>query len=55
MTTYSFVPPFSEATLCGVQSCVFEKVGCATGKRKKEAKHCSIAINTVNVTYSPVK
>jgi hypothetical protein len=31
---YSFVPPFREATFCGVPSCVFDKLGCAAGKKK---------------------
>jgi hypothetical protein len=30
----SFVPPFREATLCGVQSCVFDKSGCAAGEKR---------------------
>jgi hypothetical protein len=27
------VPPFREATFCGVPSCVFEKSGCAAGEK----------------------
>jgi hypothetical protein len=33
MAMYSFVPPFREATFCGVPSCVFDKLGCATGEK----------------------
>jgi hypothetical protein len=34
MAMYSFVPPFSEATLCGVPSCIFDKSGCAAGEKR---------------------
>jgi hypothetical protein len=34
MTMYSFVPPFREATFCGVPLCVFDKLGCAAGGRR---------------------
>jgi hypothetical protein len=37
MAVYSFVSRFREATFCGV-SCVFDKRGCAAGK-KKVAEH----------------
>jgi hypothetical protein len=33
MAMYSFVPPFREATFCGVPSGVFEKLGCAAGEK----------------------
>jgi hypothetical protein len=31
MVMYNFVPPFREATFCGVPSGVFDKLGCAAG------------------------
>jgi hypothetical protein len=34
MGMYSFVPPFREATFCGVLSCVFDKSGCAAGEKR---------------------
>jgi hypothetical protein len=34
MAMYSFVPPFREATFCGVPSCVFDKSGCTTGEKR---------------------
>jgi hypothetical protein len=34
MAMYSVVPPFHEATFCGVPSCVFDKLGCATGDKR---------------------
>jgi hypothetical protein len=33
MAMYSFLPPFREATFCGVPSCVFDKLGSATGEK----------------------
>jgi hypothetical protein len=30
----SFVPPFREAKFCGLPSCVFDKLGCAAGKKR---------------------
>jgi hypothetical protein len=33
MAVYSFVPPFREATVCGVPSCVFDKLGGAAGEK----------------------
>jgi hypothetical protein len=33
LAMYSFVPPFREATFCGVPSCVFDKSGCAAGEK----------------------
>jgi hypothetical protein len=43
MVMYSFVPPFREATFCGVSSCVFDKLWCATGE-KKFAEHWPRAV-----------
>jgi hypothetical protein len=34
MVMYIFVPPFREATFCGVPSCVFDKSGCAAGEKR---------------------
>jgi hypothetical protein len=34
MVIYSFVPPFREATFCGVPSCVCDKLGCAASERR---------------------
>jgi hypothetical protein len=33
MVMYGFVPPYREATFCGVPSCVFDKLGCAADKK----------------------
>jgi hypothetical protein len=33
MAMYSFVPPFRDATFCGVPSCVSDKFGCAAGEK----------------------
>jgi hypothetical protein len=35
MIMNSFVPPFSEVTLCGVPSCVFGKSGRAAGEKMR--------------------
>jgi hypothetical protein len=32
MAMFRFVPPFREAKFFGVPSCVFDKLGCATGE-----------------------
>jgi hypothetical protein len=34
MAMYNFVSPFRKAKFCGVPSRVFEKSGCAAGKKK---------------------
>jgi hypothetical protein len=34
MAMYSFVPPFRQATFCGVPSCVFDKSVCAAGEKR---------------------
>jgi hypothetical protein len=34
MEMYSFVSPLREAKLCGVPSCVFEKLGLAAGEKR---------------------
>jgi hypothetical protein len=34
MAMYSFLPPSHEAKFCGVPSCVFDKLGCAVGKKR---------------------
>jgi hypothetical protein len=34
MAMYRFVHPFREAKLCGVPSCVFDKLGCAAGEKR---------------------
>jgi hypothetical protein len=34
MIMFSFVPPFREATFCGVPSCVSDKLGCAAGEKR---------------------
>jgi hypothetical protein len=31
---YSFAPPFREAKFCGVPSCAFDKLGCASGEER---------------------
>jgi hypothetical protein len=33
MAMNSFVLPFREAKFCGVESCVFDKSGCAAGRK----------------------
>jgi hypothetical protein len=34
MAMYSFLSPFREAKFCGVPSCVFDELGCATGEKR---------------------
>jgi hypothetical protein len=45
MAVYSFVPPFREATFCGVPSRVFDKLGGAAGE-----KRCGTLIYNPNTT-----
>jgi hypothetical protein len=39
MAMYIFVPPFREATFRDVASCVFDKLRCAAGEKKKVEEH----------------
>jgi hypothetical protein len=34
MVVYGFVPPCRKVKVCGVQPCVFDKLGCATGEKR---------------------
>jgi hypothetical protein len=33
MAMYNLVPPFREATFCGVRSCNFDKLGCTAAEK----------------------
>jgi hypothetical protein len=50
MVMYSFVPPFREATFCGVPSCVSDKLGCAAGE-KNVAEYCSKEMLLILLTF----
>jgi hypothetical protein len=49
MAMYSFVPPFREATFCGVPICVFDKLGCAAGG--KRLRNTGLDVNTEKAKY----
>jgi hypothetical protein len=44
MAMYGFVPLFREWKFCGVPSCVFDKLRCAAGEKKKVTEHFSSRI-----------
>jgi hypothetical protein len=51
----SFLPPFHEATFCGVPSCVSDKLGCAAGEIRlqnfAQNQSFKIIILTAQFTY----
>lgn len=48
MTTYSFLPLSREAKLCGVLSCVLDKLGCAADEKQFQQRR--LKVNTDSST-----
>jgi hypothetical protein len=59
MVMYSFVPPFREAKVCGMPSCVFDKLGCTAGVKRlrnvgleSQIRHANVCVTHSRFSFS---